>query len=447
MRILLIDCHFSLPDAHRVNFESAISCFDYDIIIWDIERTAASYREHGAQVPTDEGTLLRQAITRRTAEFKDIADMGRTIVVFPAMNDGLTINTGVRRKLPSGTVTSLVNVSLNDTLPFHFSLTPGRGSEIQPCGQYGPALWRSARDWLIYRGTLRQHPGQPAFTVKGTNKVVGSIDRTETGGWFFVLPEPWCERPYDEDFETPKRDAKDWVDAPAALTEWLTGITKETEQSKPSWADDYQFPESADRFARLSTLNTEMEKLLEEIEKVRAEQAEDDSWKILIYAQGEPLERRVAQAFQLFGFDLLEAVEGRADLRLSHEGRPAVVEVKGLTKSAAEKNAAQLEKWVSEEIEAGETQPKAILVANTWRETRPDERVETSFPNQMLKYAQDRGHCLVTGAQLLAMVRTVLHSPERAKDIAEQLLATVGTTTGWDANHFLARSKDEEHDS
>jgi hypothetical protein len=443
MRTLLIDCLFSLEDAHRISFGSAISCFDYDLIIWDIEGTVRNHRSYGTPVPTAEWKSLQHAFRRRTTEFKEMAELGRSIVVFPAMNDTIRGNSGTRRKTVSGTVTSIVNLSLNDALPFHFSLNPGRGSELQPRGPYSPSLWREARDWFLYRGTLQQYPGQPAFTVKGTDKVAGSIYKTETGGWFFILPEPWCERPFDEDFEPPSRDDDDWIDAPKALATWVTGVIKQTEEPKPAWVDEYHFPEAVDRTARLTTLNAEMEQLLKKIDEVKAEQANDDSWKILIYGQGELLEKHVAKAFELFGFDLLEPIEGRADLRLSYGDKSAVVEVKGLTKSAAEKNAAQLEKWVSEEMEAGEGQPKAILVANTWREIRPDERVEASFPNQMLKYARDRGHCLMTGAQLLAMVRTVLSTPEKAPEIANQLLSTVGPAEGWDAGTFLTRIEEE----
>jgi hypothetical protein len=93
---------------------------------------------------------------------------------------------------------------------------------------------------------------------------------------------------------------------------------------------------------------------------------------------------------------------GRADLILRWRGRTAVVEVKGLTKSAKEANAAQLEKWVSAQYEEEGEQPKGILVVNTYAKTDLKDRTRADFPDQMLPYSIARGHCLITGLQLLA---------------------------------------------
>ena len=187
-------------------------------------------------------------------------------------------------------------------------------------------------------------------------------------------------------------------------------------------------------------LEEELSRVLTQIDLVKAEQAEDDMWKVLIYGQGDALEKQVSKAFEFIGFEIQEAIEGRADLRVTYDDKAAVVEVKGLSKSAAEKNAAQLEKWVSEEIASGADHPKPILVANTWRNKRPDERSEVDFPDQMLKYVGDRGHCLISGSQLLSMVRAAIRDPEKKKEIATELMSTVGTISGWNIEDALMRS-------
>ncbi|MFF1466858.1 hypothetical protein [Streptomyces mirabilis] len=443
MRILLIDCIFSLSDADNITFESSLSCFDYDLVVWDIEGTMRRYRSYRPYVPVSEGSSFLAAYKRRKAEFDEFTRLGRNLMVFPATSDTLRVNVGRTVRTAAGSSTSL-SIGINGTLPFELSVNVGRGSAIQPRGIHTPSLWRQAKDWFVYRGFLTNYPGDPAFTVKGTDKVVGSIQKCDSGGWIFVMPEPWCPRPFDEDYDSPQVTDGGWLEAPRIMVDWAVSLTNQSEEEKPDWAEDYRFTDTAERVARLVKLNNELEQILAKIDSVKAEQAEDDLWKVLIYGQGPALEKQVSAAFELLGFSQLEAVDGRADLRLSWDGQPLVVEVKGLTKSAAEKNAAQLEKWVSEEISSGANHPKAILVANTWREARPDERTEVSFPNQMHKYARDRNHCLVTGAQLLSMVRTVMRHPEKKAEIVSELMSTVGPVAGWESDSILTRITNDD---
>lgn len=103
-----------------------------------------------------------------------------------------------------------------------------------------------------------------------------------------------------------------------------------------------------------------------------------------------------------------------------------VVEIKGLNKSAGEKNAAQLEKWVSEHVEKYDKQPKAILLVNAFRNIKLDEREEDVFPKQMLKYATYREQCLLSTTQFLCLYLDCMKSPDKKEDIIKGLLNIVG---------------------
>ncbi|WP_406122105.1 hypothetical protein [Streptomyces sp. NBC_00989] len=440
MRIMLLDCLFSVENAQNVAFESSESCFDYDLVIWDISQTFMRFSPgQRPYLSIGEASVLVTARNRRKAEFEELAKLGRSLIVFPAMNDAIRIDTG--QKSPGNPMagTRKTIIELRDALPFALGLDPGKGSKLQPHGRHAPSLWREAEGWLVYRGVLRKYPGDPMFYIKGTDKVVGSAQENPGGGWHFVLPEPWCVSVDEDGYRLPVAVTENWIDAPQKLINWVTGVIAPKSEQKPDWADEYSFPEAADRSSRLAELEANLGRILGKIDDVKAEQAEDDLWKVLVYGQGSSLEGQVRRAFELFGFDIMDAVEGRADLRVSYGGKVAVVEVKGLAKSAAEKNASQLEKWVSEEISAGEGQPKPILVANTWRERKPDERGEVDFPDQMLKYVRDRNHCLVSGVQLLAMVRAALRDPAAKSDIASGLMSTVGVIDGWAIDGVLVR--------
>jgi hypothetical protein len=112
-------------------------------------------------------------------------------------------------------------------------------------------------------------------------------------------------------------------------------------------------------------------------------------------------------------------------------GLPAVAEIKGKAKSAAEKDAAQLEKWVATYHAEHEQQPKGILVVNGWRDVPLAQRdAKPTFPEQMLAYARGRGHCLITGLQLLCAWIDAENDPSRAADIANEIMNTVGVYEG-----------------
>lgn len=132
-----------------------------------------------------------------------------------------------------------------------------------------------------------------------------------------------------------------------------------------------------------------------------------------------------------WGFEILDTQKGRDDLILRYNNEIAVVEIKGVTGSAAEKHAAQLEKWVSTFYEENEIKPKGILVVNTYRDQPLINRPEVSFPHQMLKFCTQREHCLLTSTQLLSLYLDVKNDPLRKDELIQQLFNTVGILEGY----------------
>jgi hypothetical protein len=103
---------------------------------------------------------------------------------------------------------------------------------------------------------------------------------------------------------------------------------------------------------------------------------------------------------------------GRTDFIVRCGDRVAVIEANEFGGSAGERNSAQLEKWVAEYFDAHDVHPKPILVVNAHRAEQDLGKRREPFPNQMLDYATRRGHCLLTGMQLLGAVLDVEARPE-----------------------------------
>ncbi len=178
---------------------------------------------------------------------------------------------------------------------------------------------------------------------------------------------------------------------------------------------------------------------------LKQEQEESEAKDQLFLGTGRALELQVKEVLQLLGGTVTEPEPGRDDWKVEFPERRAVVEVKGVKKSAAEKYAAQLEKWVATEMEQLGIAPKGILVVNTWREIELDLRTEKDFPDQMLPYSEGRDHCLVTGLQLFAIRVDIEEDPARAKYWRDKILNTSGIlldTPEWQT--ILTKTEEEE---
>ena len=194
----------------------------------------------------------------------------------------------------------------------------------------------------------------------------------------------------------------------------------------PLWTEDIKIlNEEAEELKleqeikKLDVIKTKIKKRKELIDKIKQK-------KKLIAASGTPLEEIVKETLQEIGFKLCDTEIGRSDVIATYNDIDIVVEIKGVSKSAAEKHGAQLEKWVSQFFEENERSPKPILIVNGFCDTPLTERTEDVFPDQMLKYCQARSHALITTTQLLCLYIEIKTNPTCATERINELLSCVG---------------------
>ncbi|NEC33247.1 hypothetical protein [Streptomyces rubrogriseus] len=435
MRILALDADIHGPGIDEAAFRSAKSMFEYDVVVWDPASFVGTYARDPWNatyqgypcISTDDSARLIADVARRRKEIISFLEMGRVFVVLSAPPSHVYYATGETKTSGTGRNATKINTvasldAVGSCLPVEIESTEGVGDGIEPKDEGFRAVWRASRDAWFYRAIFTKFPGTPLATVSGTDKVIASILRTKGEGIFLLLPALY---PILED---DREDAED--DVPKSLFSWISQLKGGKENQLPEWAERYKFPEDLQRSARIAELEETLASVLDEIEIRKAEKAAADQWKLLFTSSGSALEEQAKRAFEEIGFTVQDGPPGRTDLRLEWEGRQAVAEVKGVGKSATEGNAAQLEKWISEERIAGVQDPKGLLVVNAWRKEALEDRRDT-FPHQMLKFCKQREHCLVTGFQLLAMARACREDPGRKAEVARSLMETVGVMPGW----------------
>jgi hypothetical protein len=179
--------------------------------------------------------------------------------------------------------------------------------------------------------------------------------------------------------------------------------------------------------------------IVEEMDKLEKKKQEEDALldalvrnKLLFTVTGTVLEVQVQQLLEKLGFEILESEPGRVDLIVKYGDQPAVLEIKGVGGSSAEKYAAQLEKWVSTYNVDNEVKPKGILVMNAFKDEELLNRNQDVFPHQMLAFSVQREHCLITTLQLLGLYFEILRSPEKKDELIFSLYNTIGVYKGYE---------------
>lgn len=210
------------------------------------------------------------------------------------------------------------------------------------------------------------------------------------------------------------------------LIKAVSDIRARSEYHLPDWTKKYHLPGEKQTLNSLERLHAKMNELQSFITQEQSILTAITSKKALLTESGAPLEDGIKMLFTELGLELLPTKENRDDIIIKHGERVAVIEVKGVNGTAAEKHAAQLEKWVSEYYEEHGQQPKGILIVNSHREKPLAEREATTFPDQMLKYTTSREHCLLTTYQLLGIYAEVKKDGSKLDALMDELFNTSG---------------------
>lgn len=194
----------------------------------------------------------------------------------------------------------------------------------------------------------------------------------------------------------------------------------------PEWTAKFLLPNEEKLSQEIHQLNTEIEALKVELQNKKNMRDALANRKLLFTGTGVELEQEVETVLREIGFEVLEAEDNREDLIVKYEEKFAVIEVKGVSGTSAERHAAQLEKWSAEFFERTGNKPKPILIVNAFKDLPLNERTEDTFPNQMLKYSESRDHCLMSTLQLLFIYFSINEDKNTKKDLIEKMLSTVG---------------------
>lgn len=422
VKILSMDCNLS-DSIDSTRYRDPFSLLGYDIIIWDVNQVYDEYgrfdrRYSNRYLSISEKSKLDKGHDRRTSELKQLFEQGKLVIIFNPEIKKWNFET---RNLSINSFPATGSFSLVSLIPIsNIKLNQGSGYQIEFKGHNQPIqnFYNRNREIFYYNSFLSDNIGEPFLCISGTQHIVGTYFKVLNG---FCLLLPSISK-VSEDEKEKEKQYLSFIDSAKKLFEEL----KQGDGLLPEWVNTVLLPDEIPITEKITTHLQQIEKLKEELNELQGSLSPINRRKVLLYGSGDNLHKSVEDCFSELGFSIIESTTSRTDLLMVFDARYVVCEIKGVERSAAEKNAAQLEKWVSECIEVYNQVPKAILVINGYRKDPICERKSDVFTNQMIPYSVNRGHCLITTCQLLNLYYDVISNPDKKNELINELLQTKG---------------------
>ncbi len=429
--------HNSIDD---LSFSSDTTLLDYEFLIWDpnslvydYDVAHNTYKGHIC-LNDDYSFKIVEDILRRKEEMKNMLELGRSIIVSTPEPQICYIATGQKEYSGTGrnrqTTRIVTELNLLSALPLPAIETfpaSGKSIEIREGGPF-TSFWEKTKNYLEYKAYFKTSIGKPFLFIKGTQLAVGTHLKISNGNLIFIPTfDPPKDKEEDKEELVENEDYQVEEEFISSLISLIEELKKDTgDFDLPAWSKGYILPSEEEARNTLAGLEKNLEEILIRISRQKNSIAELEKNKLLITGSGRALEVQVKKVLEELGFTVTEGSPGRDDLIINYNGKVAVAEIKGVSKSAAEKHAAQLEKWVSQYYADHSIEPKGILIVNAYKDIPLHKRKEAPFPDQMLDYCKKRDHCLITGQQLLSLYLDCKNNDEKKNKMVDLIFNTKG---------------------
>lgn len=416
------------------SFSTPVSYLDYDAVLINADVICYSYDTGSPDTYCGKRLLSESESHRIVQDFdltkKQIVEMlkiGKNVYVLMGKNEPCYVYTGKREYSGTGKNARATNVvdllSPYAFLPVKIEPIHVTGENMDLCckSPYSDFL-KKVKKCFYYNSYFSLKNSSPLMKASGTENMIAAVLNYEKGKLVF-LPHVFEKEEYRTAAEW-KKETSDFLSEVFELNTVLS--TNDENEPTPEWLERFYILEEEQEQNTLAAAINAKKALEEKIKEQERKLVEIRKYKKLLTASGLQLEELVKMVLSELGFVLAETKPGRSDVIAQYGDRDIVVEIKGVSKSAAEKHAAQLEKWVSEFYEENEKAPKPLLIVNGYSEIPIWERKESVFPHQMLKYCRAREHALISTAQLLCLYLEIKKNPECASERVSELLDCVG---------------------
>ncbi len=440
----------NFKDFHEHSFNTPISYMDYDAVLIDSSFLSYEYKEDYPSTFKGKRIISKEDSHKMVSDFDtvreqiiEILKQGKNVFVIMGRNENCYVYTGKTEYSGTGKNargTDIVNeFNVLSFLPIDIEPTFVTGENFTiSCQNPYANFFQQTKDLSYYNSYFKSTVSTTLLSIPNSDKAVSAVFEYYSGK-IILLPNIYSEDEFENEKEW-NEQAEKYLTALYELNRNL--LSKANEYVLPTWSEEIKILNEEETENKILDDERKLEKLQNKILKQKEQLCKIQKYKILLTASGPVLEEIVKDVLISLGFTLKQTQKGRSDIIAEYNNINIVAEIKGVSKSAAEKHAAQLEKWVAEFIEENDKIPKPLLIINGFCDTPIDERTEDIFPNQMLKYCNSREHALITTTQLLCLFIEITQNPECANERLSELLSCVGVYQRYkDTNAYLFKTK------
>lgn len=427
MNILAIGAIYKQESTISVSMRSNISLLDYDALLIDVESwyknelfaDAVNVQFGYRLIDSRAYEEFSRHLTRWNSVVNQFLELGRPVFVFPYCPPEFRI---ARGSVDSPTMPEFIALGLSN------KYQACEGTKAKKHKDAKGTLWEMLDKCATYRVVFNKQFGRTCMTIADTESAVACIADLGKGK---VVSLP-CFDP--SRVLGAKQYRPDLYDL--GMKAFFSSLSEMAQQLRPrqmniafkvpQWATILHSDEEKKVLNDLRSIDARVAELEIEQSMLLAKETEIAGMKALFCGQGDELSNAAKKALLALGFSVENGPEGRDDLIAKDGVAVAVIEVKGrLNGSAAEKDAAQLEKWVSRYHEENDVEPKGILIVNGFAEVPLSARNQFVFPDQMMQYVHKKEMCLLSGLQLFCLVAS---QPDevRCSEIRRSLFSTIG---------------------
>lgn len=208
-----------------------------------------------------------------------------------------------------------------------------------------------------------------------------------------------------------------------AIKSLLKSLSLKITSSRPEWANKFFLPNMEAIDEEIQELKDEKKKVQEKIDNQRAELESEESFRKLLYEEGDELRDIVWKALSEIGFDVDEYDQMDEDGAVDTERGKYVIEVKGTTRAAKTKYVRQLNDHINRYLEREHEEPGGILVVNHFRKKKPESRGD-AFSGDVKKAIQSsqRDIIALTSYELFNIIQRIQSSEISREEAREEIL-------------------------
>ncbi len=437
LKILGINTGFEISGCNWLEedtIDTRSSFLDYDAVVINTEYLSHFYEQaydktydNKRLISMNDSSAIVQDFQSVKEQLIEILKQGKNVFVLVGTNENCVIYTGETQYSGSGKNARQTNIvryfDTSSFLPFSFQATYLEGNNYQLVGStVFCEFFKKTEGFFSCCAYFPKENMTPLLVIPNTDNCISAIKKVYNGSVIF-LPQPYNSYDFDDEKEW-KKECKHYLNELYKLIERLN--EPDDEYILPQWTNDFYILTEEKENKQLAEDAKKLERLKKKVAKDEEKLKSTKYYKTLLTSTGTQLETIVKKVLSEMGFDLMPTIPGRDDIIAKFNDQDIVAEIKGVVRSATEKHASQLEKWVSLFMEDHDTHPKPLLIVNAFKDTPLSERTEDVFPDQMLKYSNAREHALVSTTQLLCLYIDIKTNPDKKDELINELLSTVG---------------------